>query len=68
MRSGKGMSRSKHDAGMRNGATDVDKGFAAPARRGERSSSDSDDANVMRQLLTPYVSLEVRHFCIPNLR
>ena len=53
MRSGKGMSRSKHDAGMRNGATDVDKGFAAPARRGERSSSDSDDANVMRQLLTP---------------
>ncbi|KAI1792556.1 hypothetical protein LXA43DRAFT_918772 [Ganoderma leucocontextum] len=53
MRSGKGISRGKHDAGMRNGGPDVDKGFAAPGRRGDRSSSDSDDANVMRQLLSP---------------
>ncbi|EJF60060.1 hypothetical protein DICSQDRAFT_127968 [Dichomitus squalens LYAD-421 SS1] len=53
MRDGKGVSRSKHDEGVRNGVKDPDKGHAAAGPRRNRSSSDSDDADVMRQLLSP---------------
>ena len=56
MRDGKGVSRSKNDEGIRNGIKDPDKGHTAVGPRGNRSSSDSDDADVMRQLLSPYVS------------